>query len=109
MSTFKEVLDEKEVSGSDIGQIKTMSMNIRKESDKILSRIEGKTENQIDPKELADNFLKVAKTIDSLLAYSKKQYDKITKMSNSLHTSGYYEYSLKDVIRALEELSKSHK
>ena len=32
-----------------------------------------------------------------------------TKMSNSLHTSGYYEFSLKDAIRALEELSKSHK
>ena len=109
MSTFKDFLNEKEVSGSDIGQIKTMSMNIRKESDKILSKIEGKTESQINSKELADDFLKVAKTIDSLLAYSKKQYDKITKMSNSLHTSGYYEYSLKDVIRALEELSKSHK
>ena len=31
MSTFKDFLNEKEVSGSDIGQIKTMSMNIRKE------------------------------------------------------------------------------
>ena len=31
MSTFKDFLNEKEVSGSDIGQIKNLSMNIRKE------------------------------------------------------------------------------
>ena len=109
MSTFKDFLNEKEVSGSDIGQIKTMSMNIRKESAKILSKIKGKTENQINSKELADDFLKVTKALDNLLAYSKRQYDGIVKMSNSLHTSGYYEFSLDDVIRALEEVSKSHK
>ena len=108
MSTFKDFLSEKEVFSSDIGQIKDMSMNIRKESSKILSKIKGKTEDQIDSKELADDFLKVAKTIDSLLAYSKKQYDRITELSNSLHTSGYYEFSLKDAIKALEELSKNH-
>ena len=108
MSTFKDFLNEKEVFSSDIGQIKNISMNIRKESNKILSKIEGKAENQIDPKELANDVLKVARTIDSLLAYSKKQYDRITELSNSLHTSEYYEYSLKDVIKALEELSKSH-
>ena len=109
MSTFKDFLNEKEVFSTDIGQIKSMSMNIKKESSKILSKIKGKTENQIDPKELADDVLKVTKTIDSLLAYSKKQYDRITELSNSLHTSGYYEFSLKDAIKALEELSKSHK
>ena len=108
MSTFKDFLNEKEVFSSDMGQIKNMSMNIGKESAKLLSKIKGKTENQIDPKELADDVLKVAKTIDSLLAYSKKQYDRIAELSNSLHTSGYYEFSLKDTIRALEELSKSH-
>ena len=109
MSTFKDFLNEKEVFSSDIGQIKNMSMNIRKESAKLLSKIDGRAENQVDPKELADNLLKVAKTIDSLLAYSKKQYDRITELSNSLHTSGYYEFSLRDTIKALEELSKSHK
>ena len=109
MSTFKDFLNEKEVFSSDIGQIKNLSMNIRKESDKILSKIKGKTEDQIDSKELADDFLKVTKALDNLLAYSKRQYDRITEVSNSLHTSGYYEFSLKDIIRALEELSKSHK
>ena len=109
MSTFKDFLNEKEVFSSDIGQKENMSINIRKESDKILSKIKGKTENQIDSRELADDFLKVAKTLDSLLAYTKRQYDGIVKVSNSLHTSGYYEYSLKDVIKALEELSKNYK
>ena len=109
MSTFKDFLNEKKVFSSDMGEIKNISMNIRKESAKLLSKIEGKTENQIDPKELANDVLKVAKSIDSLLAYSKKQYDRITELSNSLHTSRYYEFSLEDVIRALEELSKSHK
>ena len=109
MSTFKDFLNEKEVFSSDMGQIKDMSMNIRKESTKILSKIKGKAEDQIDPKELADDVLKVAKTVDSLLAYSKKQYNRITELSNSLHTSGYYEFSLEDTIRALEELSKSYK